>query len=86
MSEGTPIDGKDHVFAWRDRVLLQPVCMHTEEEQEIFLVVDDQTGELIFCGPDLMQPEMEVVVEKSISREASLLLDMHREASDQAEV
>jgi hypothetical protein len=83
MNQGEPHPSNDNVFLWKGRTLLQPVCILSEEGVDTFLVVDDVSGELIYCGEDVEEPieeEEEEIVEQS--KETSLLMAMQKEKED----
>jgi hypothetical protein len=62
LEEGEQLDERDDVFRWRDRLLLQPFTSIDEEGHDIYTVVDYDTGQIIYSGPD-EEPKSEELAE-----------------------
>lgn len=57
MEEGEAIEGRDDVFEWRGKKLLQPLTTTSDDGEDLFTVVEFETGKLLYCGPDLLAAE-----------------------------
>ena len=56
LEESSPFPGRSDVFEWRGRAVLQPGTTLGEEGEDIFTIVDEASGMLLYCGPHL-EPE-----------------------------
>ena len=52
LAEGEQLEERDDVFRWRDRLVLQPFTTINEEGRDIYTVVDNDTGQILYSGPD----------------------------------
>ena len=62
LEEGEQLDERDDVFRWRSRLLLQPFTTIDEEGRDIYTVVDYDTGQVMYSGPD-EEPKPEELAE-----------------------
>jgi hypothetical protein len=53
LEESLPIRGRSDVFLWRGRTVLQPVTSLGDEGEDVFTLVDEMSGMLLYCGPHL---------------------------------
>jgi len=84
MEEGNPCEDRDDVFEWNGRLVLQPFTTMNENGEDVYTVVEYESGRILYSGPDL-EPEEEEEEEPAVlspesslnlSRDASLLLGM----------
>ena len=52
LEEGEQLDERDDVFRWHDRLILQPFTTIDEEGHDIYTVVDYDSGQILYSGPD----------------------------------
>ena len=57
MEDGELVDGRDDVFTWRGMQILQPLTTMGDDGEDIFTVVEYDSGRLLYCGPDLVAEE-----------------------------
>jgi hypothetical protein len=53
LEESLPIHGRSDVFLWKGRTVLQPVTSLGDEGEDIFTLVDEISGMLLYCGPHM---------------------------------
>jgi hypothetical protein len=74
LEESSPVRGRSDVFLWKGRTVLQPVTSLGDEGEDVFTLVDEVSGMLLYCGPHL-----------EAEREREPLADCHlSSASDSA--